>query len=292
MNLLLAWPGNETLAQKLGHFLSVPVESPVTRRFPDGETYLRLGDVRGRDVAIVASLDRPDDKTLPLLLLADALRAEGAAGVGLVAPYLAYLRQDRQFLSGEAVTSRTFARLLSGAFQWLVTVDPHLHRYHSLGEIYSIDTAVVHAAPEIAAWIKSNVERPLVIGPDSESEQWVREIAGAIGAPYATLEKTRRGDRDVEVSIPHIEQWPGHTPVLADDIVSTGRTMVAAIGRLAELKQPAPVCVGVHAIFAQDAWQALVAAGPARIATCNTIAHPTNAIDLTAALAAGIRKLV
>lgn len=292
MNLLLAWPGSETLAQSLGLALSVPVESPVTRRFPDGEAYLRVGEVQGRDVAIVASLDRPDEKTLPLLFLADALRAEGAASVGLIAPYLAYLRQDRQFLRGEAVTSRTFARLLSGAFQWLVTVDPHLHRYHSLGEIYSIETAVVHAAPEIAAWIKANVECPLVIGPDSESEQWVSEIAGAIGAPYATLEKTRRGDRDVEVTIPRIERWPGHTPVLADDIVSTGRTMVAAIRRLAELKRLAPVCIGVHAIFAQDAWQALMAAKPARIATCNTIEHPTNAIDLTAALAAGIRKLV
>src|SRR3546814_3448530 len=63
----------------------------------------------------------------------------------------------------------------SDLLDWLVTVDPHLHRYHELSEIYRIPTQVVHAAPFLASWIKRNVARPLIIGPDLESEQWVSQ---------------------------------------------------------------------------------------------------------------------
>ena len=69
--------------------------------------------VRGRCVVLAGSLHQPDEKTLPLLFAADAARELGAAQVGLVAPYLAYMRQDRRFEPGEAVTSRSYARLLS-----------------------------------------------------------------------------------------------------------------------------------------------------------------------------------
>ena len=75
----------------------------------------------------------------------------------LVAPYRAYVRQDRRFRPGRAVTSRHVARLISGTFDWMMTVDPHLHRYQSLGEIYSIPTRVLHAAPLISAWIGKNI---------------------------------------------------------------------------------------------------------------------------------------
>jgi ribose-phosphate pyrophosphokinase len=84
---------------------------------------------------------------LPLLFAADTARDLGARRIGLVAPYLAYMRQDIRFHAGEAVTSRTFAAILSRHLDWLVTVDPHLHRYHELSEIYRIPTQVVHAAP-------------------------------------------------------------------------------------------------------------------------------------------------
>ncbi|MBP9893373.1 MAG: ribose-phosphate pyrophosphokinase [Planctomycetes bacterium] len=285
---LCAWPGNEALCASLARALGAATFVLETRHFPDGESYVRIaGDCAG-EIAIVASLDHPDEKTVPLLVLADALRAEGATRVGLIAPYLAYLRQDRQFKSGEAVSSRTFAKLLSAHLDWLVTVDPHLHRYKSLSEVYSIKTHVCHAAPAIAAWIKSNIEKPLLIGPDSESAQWVGDIAARIGAPSITLEKTRKGDRDVEVSVPHIEKWQSHTPVLADDIISTGKTMLAAAKRLRDEHALMPVCIGVHAIFAGDAYDELLKIG-ARVVTCNAIAHKSNGIDLTVVIAAGVR---
>jgi hypothetical protein len=96
------------------------------------------------------------------------------------------MRQDRRFQPGEAVTSQIFARFVSSRFDWLVTVDPHLHRIRSLEEIYTIPTRVVHAAPLLAEWVASNVSRPLLVGPDQESEQWVAEVARRAGAPHVS----------------------------------------------------------------------------------------------------------
>jgi ribose-phosphate pyrophosphokinase len=286
MSALIAWPGNEALAGALARRLGGAMLEVQTRRFPDGETYVRfLGDCRGQSVAMVAALDRPDEKTPGLLFLAQALRDEGATRVGLVAPYLAYLRQDTRFRPGEAVSSKSYARLLSGAFDWLVTVDPHLHRYRSLSEVYSIPTTVVHAAPAIAAWVAANVKAPVLIGPDSESAQWVSDIARRTGAPWLVLDKTRHGDRDVQVSIPDPEKIQGRTPVLADDILSSGRTMIAAAKQLRSLGAADIVCIGVHPILGGDAQAAMQAAGISNVITCNSVAHPTNGIDLAASLA-------
>ena len=121
------------------------------RQFPDGESYLRvLSDCTDRSVAIFCNLHQPDSKVLKLLFLANTLRELGATRVGLITPYLAYMRQDKRFKPGECVSSRPFARLLSEHLDWLVTLDPHLHRYNSLDEIYSLRSSVVHAAPMIA----------------------------------------------------------------------------------------------------------------------------------------------
>jgi ribose-phosphate pyrophosphokinase len=130
-----------------------------------------------------------------------------------------------------------------------------------------------------------------VIGPDGESEQWAAEVARGAGAPWLVLEKTRRGDRDVTVSVPDAGRLGGRTPVLVDDIISTARTMIAAVAHLVRLgSTPPPVCVGVHAVFAGDAQAELQAAGAARIVTTNTIAHPTNAIDIVPAIAAALAQ--
>lgn len=286
--LLVAIPGNERLTEELAATLRYDVGRLEIRAFPDGETYLRFHtSPDGRSIGIVCTLSHPNEKLLPLIFSAATARELGAAKVGLVAPYLAYMRQDRRFKPGEAVTSRQVARLLSDTFDWLVTVDPHLHRYSSLAEIYSIPTQVVHAAPFISGWIKANISNPLIIGPDSESEQWVAAVASDVGAPYSVLEKVRRGDRDVEIRLKDLEQWKGRTPVLVDDIISTGRTMIEAVHLLTSQGWPSPVCVAVHGLFADDADRLLAGMG-ARLVTTNSVPHKTNAIDIGKTLAAYI----
>ncbi len=262
------------------------------RHFPDGESYVRIdAPVADREVILLCTLDRPDDKLLSLLFAAGTAKELGAVRVGLVAPYLAYMRQDRRFQAGEAVTSVHFARLLSASVDWLVTVDPHLHRRSGLDEIYSIPARVVHAAPIVSAWILQHVAAPVLVGPDAESEQWVAAVADAVGAPYVVLRKIRRGDREVEVSVPEVERWRARTPVLVDDIISTARTMTETVGHLKRVGLAPPVCIGVHAVFAGTAHADLAAAGAARIVTCNTIAHESNTIDVSDPLAEAVREM-
>ena len=290
--MICALPGNEAFAERLRAELGMQAVELESRRFPDGESYLRFReDLKGRSVIFVCTLNDPDSKTLALLFAARTARELGASRVGLVAPYLGYMRQDRRFRDGEAVTSVHFAALLSQAFDWLATVDPHLHRRGSLSEIYSIPNKVVAAAPAMAQWIKANVQRPLVVGPDSESEQWAAEVAAACDAPHAVMSKTRLGDRRVEIEAPPLSHWKDRTPVLLDDIISSARTMARAAKKIQQAGLDAPVCVGVHGIFSPDALSVLRDAGAARIVTTNTIAHETNAIDVAPAMARGVQSV-
>ncbi|HEY8609627.1 MAG TPA: ribose-phosphate pyrophosphokinase [Noviherbaspirillum sp.] len=290
--ILFAMPGNERFALALDRALGCEIGRMEVRRFPDGESYVRmLSPVHGRDVILVCTLDRPDERIMQLYLAACTAREHGARRVGLVAPYLSYMRQDARFKEGEGVTSRHFARFVSDFCDWMVTVDPHLHRYRRLAEIYSIPTRNVHAASAIADWVRENVAHPLIIGPDAESEQWAGAVAKRVGCDCTVLTKTRYGDREVTVSSLCASSG-GCTPVLVDDIASSARTLIAAVGRLHEAGLREPVCIAIHPVFAEDAYADLQAAGAGRIVSCNTIAHPSNAIDVSDAIAVAVADML
>lgn len=277
--IIFCLPGNELLAGTLSEKANVERGKLTMRRFPDGETYIKIdSQVAGKEVLLICTLHQPDDKLLPLYFLAKTLKEFGAIRITLVAPYLAYMRQDTRFQHGESITSEWFAKLLSSFVDELITIDPHLHRKSNLAEIYSIPTHILHAAPLLSSWIKANIPNAVLIGPDSESEQWVSEVANAADVPYVVLEKTRKGDKDVQVSVPHLDGKADKTPVLVDDIISTARTMIETIGHLKNANFNAPVCIGVHGIFAEDAYSLLRQSGAAQIITVNTIPHETNKI--------------
>ncbi len=290
--LLYVMPGQEGLAQGVLSAGDFTAGELTLRRFPDGETYIRvMDDVAGGDVVILCQLHQPDTKVLPLLLLVETLRDLGARRVGLIAPYLSYMRQDKRFKPGEGISSHYFAGILSRHLNWLITVDPHLHRIHALGQVYSIPALSLTAVEPIAQWLRANVEKPVVIGPDSESEQWAARVAEATGCPWEVLEKQRFGDRDVRVSVPHVENYRDHTPVLVDDIISTGRTMLQAARHLSDAGLGSAVCIGVHGIFAEGAREEMQAAG-LRVITSNSIEDATNGIDLAPLVLEGFRELV
>ena len=281
-SIVFALPGNEVLAKNVSENLNTESGKMEIRQFPDGETYVRvLSDVKEKNVLIVCTLHQPDAKLLPLLFLCNLLRDLKVKSICLIAPYLAYMRQDKQFNPGEAVTSQYFATLLSSLVSRIVTIDPHLHRRVSMKEIYSIPCEVLHAAEIISEWIKNNVPDALLIGPDSESEQWVSEVAKNAGVPFMVLQKIRHGDSDVEVSVPEVEKYKNKTPVLVDDIISTARTMIETVGHLKRAGMKAPVCIGVHAVFSGNAFEELKKLEINEIITCNTISHLSNGIDVS-----------
>lgn len=289
--IIFTIPGNEELANSLINLLHAEPGEAVVRHFPDGETYVKvISNVHEKEAIIVCSLHQPDNKILPLYFLAKTLKEFRASPVTLVSPYLAYMRQDKRFTDGECISSELFAKLLSSFVDKLITIDPHLHRRTSLDEIYSIHTSVMHASHLVSKWINENIQHPVLIGPDSESEQWVSKVASDANAPYIILEKIRKGDRNVKVSVPQVEKYKEYTPVLVDDIISTAHTMIETTGHLKKAGMKPPVCIGIHAVFAEKAYNKLIKAGAERVVTCNTIIHPSNAIYLDELLAQEICK--
>ena len=117
---------------------------------------------------------------LNILFAAETAKDLGAKKVILAAPYLAFLRQDKRFHPGEAITSKIMAKLLNHSIDKIITIDPHLHRYKSLNEIFSIPTKRLTANGAIADYIRRNFKNPVIIGPDEESYQWARKIAEKI----------------------------------------------------------------------------------------------------------------
>lgn len=280
-----------SLFTQLAESLDAETGELEQRRFPDGESYVRVhSDCSDKNIYILCNLFQPNDKILKLIFLTHTVRELGARHVCLITPYLPYMRQDKAFNAGECVTSVPFAQLLSNTVDSLVTMDPHLHRYHSLDEIYSIPSTVVAAAPLIANWIRSNVDQPVLIGPDIESEQWVSKVAELADAPFQVLEKIRHSDRDVEVSVPELSKVKDSIPVLVDDIISSGHTMLETIEHLTKAGMKRPCCIGVHGIMADNAYAALT--DVADVITTQCIPHPSNQIEIARALAQAASKLV
>lgn len=280
--IIFSFPGYEEIANDVSKRLGIEYGKMDLHHFPDGESYIKINsDVKNKEVILFCGLDNPDSKIMPLMYFAQTAREFGAKRIGLVAPYLGYMRMDKRFNDGEAVTSNIFAKFLSTQIDSLVTIDPHLHRHKSLEEIYSINCHVLHAADLIASWIKDNVPKPLLIGPDEESKQWVASIASKIDAPFVILNKIRHGDKDVEISAPQIKQYQDFTPILIDDIISTARTIIGTVNHLKNLKTKPPICIGIHAIFAGNAYVDLQNSGVEKIVTCNTIKHVSNKINVS-----------
>ncbi|HLC82928.1 MAG TPA: ribose-phosphate diphosphokinase [Bacteroidia bacterium] len=291
-SIIFSFHDNESLCESITVGINGKKGKIEIRQFPDGETYVRvLSDVNEKNIFIICTLNQPDTKLLALLFLCNLLRDLNAKSICLVAPYLAYMRQDKEFNPGEALTSQYFAKLLSSLVDRLITIDPHLHRRVSMKEIYSIPCDVLHASELISEWIKKNVSKAMIIGPDIESEQWVSKVAKSANVPFIVLQKNRHSDRVVEISIPKIEKYKDYIPVLVDDIISTAHTMIETVLHLKKAGMKTPVCIGVHAVFAENSYKELEKTGISKIITCNTIQHFSNEIDISNLLIKEICKL-
>lgn len=279
--LVFAVPDDERLAGKLIASLDAEIGRLEWHRFPDRESLITLhGDCTGRDVIVLCTLTDPDAKSLPLYFTAATARELGARRVGLVAPYLSYMRQDHRFLPGQSRSAHAYAKFLSASFDWLVTVDPHLHRLQSLGEIFSTPAVSITAMPAVSDWIRKHVQNPVLVGPDRESAQWTELVARSLDAPWVVLDKVRSGDREVSVSTLDPAIIRSRAPVIIDDIVSSGRTLAVVLNELAMLGAGNVTCVIVHALFAEGAYKALLDAGARRVVSTNTVPHATNDIDV------------
>jgi ribose-phosphate pyrophosphokinase len=261
----------------------LPYQSVDVHPFPDGETLVRVHPPTGKHAVLVRSLHHPNAKIPEILFAADALRRAGATRVTLLAPYLPYMRQDAVFAAGEPISQYVIGAVLHNAFDRVLTVEAHLHRTRRLSDVISPAARSVSAAPAIARWIQQADTQTVIVGPDSESEAWVRSIARAAGCSWIVGEKRRFGDHRVAVLFSEVPACS--RAVIVDDIASSGGTIAAAARGLHRAGVTTVDAVVVHPILAPGARARLMRAGVRRLVSCDTIPHVTNGISVASLLA-------
>ncbi len=290
--IVIGFPEYETQAQRLAEAAGLPFHCAELHRFPDGETRVRLPEKLPARCILCRSLDHPNDKLLELLMAAAGARALGAENITLVAPYLCYMRQDMAFNPGEVVSQQVIGELLASYFDSVLTVDAHLHRVHTLSQAVQAGTAInLTAAPLMAEFLQEQIENPYLLGPDVESEQWVKAIAAHQKLEYGVAQKERQGDRAVSISLP-ASPGKNRNIVLIDDVASTGRTLLETTRALEEYSPTSISVLVTHALFVDHSDELLRQAGVSNLWSCDSIPHSSNCIELGGMLAAILVKQV
>ena len=288
---IIALPGGEALAAALLEGLDATTCPFGIRDWLAASVGQSAAPVlAGRDVLIAGSLPLLPRQTVPLAALSDRLRAAGAGRIVLVAPYLALA--PTRLAAGEAPwpPPAALARRLSALADAVLTVDPLPNCEPE--KIFSIPLATVAAFPTITRWIDAHVARPLIVQLDAGRCLWTAAMASLLECPQLVLHRVRNTDGSVELSVPDLPDATDRTPVIVDDAICSGRSQLAALHRLRSAGLPAPVCIGIHALFDTQAASQLYGTGAQRIVSCNTIPHPSNEIDVHPALVAATRSLL
>ena len=267
-------------ASQAASALGMAVAVVARHRFPDGEMRLRLPAELPERVVLWRGLQQPNEKLVELLLTAQTARRLGAKHVSLVAPYMAYMRQDIEFNPGEAISQRIVGGFLAGLFDAIITVDPHLHRVATLHEAMPVKDAIaLSGAPLLADHIATQRQNPLLMGPDEEALQWVALAAKRHGWDHAVCRKTRHGDREVDIELPELPV-AGRAVVLMDDVASSGHTLARAAVKLRAAGARSVDVAVTHALFASGAVQLVRSSGVGEIWSTDCISHPSNAVSI------------
>ena len=226
---LVPGSGTEALASAVAAQLGTELTPCEVERFPDGELRPAVAEVRGDDVFVLRSTGPPvNEHVVELLMLLDACRRAGADRITAVVPYFGYARQDRRGKPGEAVGSRVLADAVAscGADRLLV-VDPHTA---ALEAVSSIPCDMLTAARVVADAVRPSIpEGAVIVAPDLGATKLAERYASLLGhRPVAVVRKTRVSGEEVQ-AYELVGQVRGRTAVIVDDMISTGRTIEAAV---------------------------------------------------------------
>jgi ribose-phosphate pyrophosphokinase len=295
--LVIGGSNGEHLAIELSQLMGLELVSVEIKKFPDGETYVRiLGDVSGRDVVYINSLQRsPNESLIETLLTLDALRDLGAARLIAVIPYMSYARQDSRFNPGEAISVQTIAKLFkSMRLDHLVTVDMHLHRITDPSSLFGANFHNITGVRELAKYIKRNysVENTVVIGPDEEAEQWAKIMAEDLGSlEYGVLKKTRITAEKVAVVAEGLNVQ-GKNVIIVDDIISTGGTIVEAVNTLRNLGAREIYVTTVHPLLIGNAYAKLLRLNLRDLVGTNSVLSPISKVSIAPAIGEKIMEIL
>jgi ribose-phosphate pyrophosphokinase len=280
---VVAGSASARLGAEVSELLQIQALAYECQRFPDGEMQVELREsVRGRDVYVLQSTSPPVDQHLvQLLLLADACRRAGSARLTGVIPYFGYARQERRTERGSLGARVAADVVATGGFDRLMLIDAH---FPAIEGFFTVPIDHLTAVPLLAEAAKPFVDgASVVVAPDLGAVRLARQYARLLSAPMAFVHKTRLSGREVEA---HgvIGDVRNRTPLIVDDMLSTGGTIAAAVGALREAGALEPMTVAVtHAVLVGDAHDVLRRLPITRFIVGNTIAVE-NAGDLPLAV--------
>ncbi len=285
-SLVIGGSNSHHLAKRVASRLRLPYSELFADNFPDGELRIRFeeGLSKKRVIIVNSMMPNPNNSLIELVFAVNTAKELGAGRVVVVAPYLAYMRQDKRFHQGECVSARIMAKLLNSADQ-VIAVDPHLHRIKSLKEIFSTKAISITADPVLAQYIHKNHPESIIIGPDEESSQWARTIADSINHEAMILSKKRWSATKIRTII-HGDgkKFINRDVVIVDDIISTGHTMFDPIRQLKKFRAKRITCICVHGVFTLNALHVLRKLG-VRVISTNTVQNSVAKIDVSPLIA-------
>jgi ribose-phosphate pyrophosphokinase len=279
---LIAGDSSSGLARKISKKLKANLIQSEIKVFPDGESKITLKGKFSKDKTIVIqSIYPPVDSNLIRALSLISKAKEYSSEIIVVAPYMGYARQDREFLPGEIVTMKVLGKLFKGVGATkIIAVDIH----SKIGlKYFKIKSENISAIPDLVSHFKKmNLKNPLVISPDQGGKQRAKEFADAFESDFVALQKHRdRKTGKVQIKTENIGEVRGKDLILVDDMISTGGSIIKATEFLKKQKCNHIFVACTHALLMNDAEKKIRKAGITKIISTNSIPGKTSIVDIS-----------
>ncbi len=290
--IVVLGPASQDLGRKVADMLKSRIVSVIFKTFPDGESYLRLdGDVKGEEVVIVQTTGPPQDAhIMQLFLMVDAAKDLGAERVTAVVPYLAYARQDKRFLPGEAISIETFIKLIeaSGTDRFLTV---NIHKEGVLKK-FSIPAENLSAITLLAEHFKNKgLAGAFSLAPDKGALELAKEADRVLDGGCGWLRKERHrltGEIRVEEKKFNIE---GRDVIVFDDIISTGGTIAAAVKMLKTQGAKRVYAACAHPLLVGEAQRKIMQGGAEEIVGTDCVPGPVSVVSVAPLIAEALAKI-
>ena len=280
-----------------------------SRRFPDGEGYVRVPSdaidaVRSEPVVLVSNT-YPDSGIVNTVLLLEAIAEvrrgnlsnlkgeepqnmeDVGSGVYLAIPYYGYSRQDKRFSKGEAVSARVIADILARGCDGIAILD--LHEPAVLKDM-EVPIEFVSSMPEIAELLQTEISPDFVLSPDKGAIARATEVAGLIGCDFSYLEKTRVDAHTIEHT-PKDLDVDGKVVAIVDDMISTGGTICRASDALRRQGATEVHAACTHGLFTGGAILRL-SNHVDGVHSTDSLPNPRAVVSAAPALARGLKRLM
>lgn len=293
--ILIVGPASQILGVKIAQELEIEAINTEVKKFPDGENYLRINIedetlIADKEVIIIqstgpSSSGNQNSRLMELFMMIDSVKRMGAVKIIVVAPYLAYARQDRIFRPGESQFANVIFRIINSmGIDEFYSVDIHAPEVMDECSCKAIN---IDSMKLLADYITSKGANDIVVvAPDKGAIERSKAFAKHFGenVPVDVFEK----ERDVktgEIKMTGILSLKDKDVVIADDIIATGGTMASAIKLARENGANKIFAMATHALLLDQAKFRILKAGADEIIGTDTIDNEVSKVSLAKIIA-------